>query len=59
MGIARSSAHAQPVDFHQACQPPFTVSYGHNDRSVLLQATGFTVGIAPLGGSVRVTPDED
>jgi hypothetical protein len=25
MGIARSSAHAQPVDFHQACQPPFTI----------------------------------
>lgn len=32
---------------HQACQPPFTVSYGHNDRSVLPTGHGFTVGIAP------------
>src|SRR5438874_2509272 len=31
-------------------------SYGHNDRSVLPQATGFTVGIAPIGRECVLHP---
>ena len=32
-------------------------SYGHNDRSVLPQATGSTVGIAPIGREYVLHPD--